>query len=94
MAYEMRWMRYILFFFRDTSYLYTGIITIFILGIAIGSLICAWLVSRVKAPVALFGFLQMGMTILCYPFVVAFTQFVMGVRKIAPGDVDLVRRGA
>jgi len=60
MAYEVIWLRYLLFFFRDTSYLYAGIIAVFILGIAIGSLLCGWIVTRVKAMLAFFGFLQMG----------------------------------
>jgi len=60
MAYEVIWLRYLLFFFRDTSYLYAGIIAVFILGIAIGSLLCGWIVTRVKPMLAFFGFLQMG----------------------------------
>ena len=60
MAYEVIWLRYLLFFFRDTSFLYAGIIGVFILGIAMGSLLCGWIVTRVKAMLAFFGFLQMG----------------------------------
>ncbi|MBW1863883.1 MAG: fused MFS/spermidine synthase [Deltaproteobacteria bacterium] len=60
MAYEVMWLRYSLFSFRDTIHLYTGIIAIFVLGIGIGSLVCRWIVNRVRAPVALFGFLQLG----------------------------------
>ena len=36
------------------------IIAVFILGIGIGSLVCRWIVNRVSAPLALFGFLQLG----------------------------------
>ena len=60
MAYEVIWARYLLFFFRDTSYLYAGIIGVFILGMAIGSLLCGWIVIRIKAVFAFFGLLQMG----------------------------------
>jgi len=60
MAYEIVWLRYLLFFFRDTSFLYAGIIGVFILGIAAGSLLCGWIVKKVKPVLAFFGFLQMG----------------------------------
>ena len=68
-------------------------VALVMIAIALGNRL---VLSILVVPQAAFslGFLQMGMTILCYAFVVAFTQFVMGVRKIAPGDVDLVRRGA
>lgn len=46
-----------------------------------------------QAPLGL-SIMQMFMTILFYPIVVAFSQIIMGVRKVAPGDVDLMRRSA
>jgi len=63
MSYEMVWLRYLLFYFRDTAYLYSGIIAIFITGIALGSFICRGFLSRVERPLALFGLLQLGIGI-------------------------------
>ncbi len=60
MAYELVWLRYLLFYFRDTAYLYSGIIAVFIIGIAAGSFIYRWFLSRVTRPFVLFGLLQLG----------------------------------
>ncbi|HME41733.1 MAG TPA: fused MFS/spermidine synthase [Syntrophorhabdales bacterium] len=60
MAYELIWLRYLLFYFRDTAYLYSGIIAVFIIGIAAGSFMYRWFLSRVASPFALFGLLQLG----------------------------------
>lgn len=60
MAYEVIWLRYTVLFFRDTAYLYSGIITVFITGIALGSFLCGVLINRIRKPVAFFGFLQVG----------------------------------
>src|SRR5208283_812414 len=47
MSYEVMWLRYLSFYFHETVYLYSGLITIFVLGIGIGSLLCGCLVARV-----------------------------------------------
>ena len=60
MSYEIIWLRYLLFYFRDTAYLYSGIICIFIIGIAAGSLMYRWRLSAVKRPLVLFGLFQLG----------------------------------
>ncbi len=60
MSYEMVWLRYLVLFFNDTIYLYTGIITAFIFGIGIGSLVCGYMEHRIKQPIALLGIFQAG----------------------------------
>jgi len=60
MSYEVIWLRYTLFFFRDTSYLYTGVITVFIIGIGLGSMLVGWLVDRIRLRIAMFGILELG----------------------------------
>jgi spermidine synthase len=62
-SYEIVWLRYLLLYLRDTSYLYSGIITIFIFGLAAGSFLFRRLVNRARHPLALFGFLQLGIGI-------------------------------
>ena len=63
MAYEIVWLRYLLFYFRDTAYLYAGILSIFIIGIAMGSFLCRRHISQIRRPFLLFGLLQLGIGI-------------------------------
>lgn len=63
MSYEMIWLRYLIFFFRDTSYLYTGIITVFVFGIGIGSLIYGRIEHKIKSYLAFLGLMQAGIGI-------------------------------
>lgn len=58
LAYEIVWLRYALFFFRDTNFLYSGIISIFILGIGLGSLIFGWLANKTNRPGVWFSVMQ------------------------------------
>jgi spermidine synthase len=60
MAYELTWLRYLLFYFRDTSYLYSGITAVFITGIAVGSLAFRHRLLVATNPFMLFGFLQVS----------------------------------
>ena len=64
MSYEMLWLRYLTLYLHETIYLYTGIITIFVLGIGLGSLICGYVVSRCERLLALLGWLQAGIGLL------------------------------
>ena len=92
MAYEVIWPRYSLFFFRDTSYLYTGIITIFILGIGVGSLVCRLIINRIRSTIALFGFLQVGIglsTILAIYLPIPWYQTICEAGEMSSGNVLL-----
>lgn len=60
MAYELVWLRYLVLYFRDTIYLYTAIITAFVLGIGAGSLAISGHASAMKRPVRVFALLQAG----------------------------------
>jgi len=64
MSYEVLWLRYLTFYFDETIYLYTGIITVFVLGIGFGSLVCGYALPAVRRPVAFFGCLQTGIGLL------------------------------
>ncbi len=63
MAFEIIWLRHLTFFFQDTIELYTGIIAIFILGLAGGSLLAARAASRTSRPAALLGALLAGIAL-------------------------------
>jgi spermidine synthase len=64
MSYEVFWLRYLTLYFSDTIYVYTSIIGFFVLGIALGSLLCACIISRIKSLLAFFGILQGGIGVL------------------------------
>jgi len=90
MAYEVIWLRYALFYFRDTSYLYAGILGVFIMGISMGSIVCGWIVSGVKNPVALFACLQMGIgsaTMLAIYIPISWNQAIFQAGERSGGNV-------
>jgi spermidine synthase len=58
LSYEMLWIRYLLLFFRDTIYLYTGIIACFVLGIGLGGLLGGFWSDRIRRPVTWLGMFQ------------------------------------
>jgi len=60
MAYQVIFLRHLTFFLQDTIHLYSGIITVFVSGIGIGSLAGARLPWLERSPVAAFGWLQAG----------------------------------
>lgn len=77
---------------RDASFLveWSAVAVVLIAITLINRLVLAILVVQ-QAPPGL-SLLQMLMTLLFYPLVVAFSQFILGVRKTAPGDMNAVGR--
>jgi len=59
-AYEVVWMRYLSLALENTVYTYTIILTVFLLGIALGSILFARLFDKVKDLLRLFGYLELG----------------------------------
>ncbi len=64
MGCEMLWHRYLVLYFLDTIYLYTGIVTVFILGLGLGSLIGGRLISKVRSPAVFFASTQAAAAVL------------------------------
>ena len=58
-AYEVVWTRYLSLALENTVYTYTIILTIFLLGIALGSILFARLFDKVKDLLRLFGYLEL-----------------------------------
>lgn len=54
--------------------------------VAINRLVLA--LALVDVPPLALSLSELGMTLLFYPLIVAVTHFAMGVRKVAPGDLD------
>lgn len=59
-AYEMLFLRYLVLYFRDTIYLYSGVISAFILWLGVGSAASGALLRRVRSPVAALGLTQVA----------------------------------
>jgi spermidine synthase len=59
-AYEVVWTRYLSLALENTVYTYTIILTVFLLGIALGSILFSRLFDRAKDLLRLFGYLELG----------------------------------
>jgi len=60
LSYEMLWVRYLLLFFYNSITLYTGIITLFVLGIGAGSVLLGARLAAAGRPVLQLALLQLG----------------------------------
>ncbi len=59
LAYEVLWTRILVFFLGSTSYAFATMLAAFLFGIALGSMILARWVDRIKQPVITFGVFQL-----------------------------------
>jgi spermidine synthase len=92
-AYEIIWLRYILLYFRDTSFLYSGIISTFIFGLATGCFLFGRVANRVRHPLAFFGFLQLGIgvtTILAMYIPIPWHHAIVQAGEKNPSNILLV----
>ncbi len=60
LAYEVLWTRIMVFFLGSTTYAFATMLAAFLFGIALGSMLLARWVDRIKQPVAIFGIIQLG----------------------------------
>jgi spermidine synthase len=58
LAYEIVWMRQLIIFLRTSIYAFSGMLAVFLLGIAAGSILMNRVVDRLKAPLAAFALLE------------------------------------
>lgn len=73
LGYEVVWTRLLAIFTLNTVYSFTIMLTIFLLGLALGSFLVVDIVDSLRRPLAFFGFLQMliGLTSVVMLFVFA-----------------------
>jgi len=64
MAYEVIWTRLLGLIIGPTTYSFTIVVVTFIVGLALGSLIFGWLADKVKRPLWLLIFTQLGAALL------------------------------
>ena len=60
LAYEVLWTRIMVFFLGSTTYAFATMLAAFLFGIALGSIVFARWVDRIKQPIAIFGIVQLG----------------------------------
>ncbi|MBI3326869.1 MAG: fused MFS/spermidine synthase [Nitrospinae bacterium] len=60
LGYEVLWTRALVFFVGNSTYAFSAMLTTFLCGLAAGSLLLARLADRTRNPLALLGWLQVG----------------------------------
>ena len=74
LAYEVLWTRIMVFFLGSTTYAFATMLAAFLFGIALGSVVLARWVDRIKQPVAIFGIIQLGIGLFALILMPAFEE--------------------
>ena len=74
LSYEVLWTRILVFFLGSTTYAFATMLAAFLFGIALGSMILARWVDRIKQPVITFGFIQLGIGLFAIILMPAFEE--------------------
>ena len=74
LAYEVLWTRIMVFFLGSTTYAFATMLAAFLFGIALGSIVFARWVDRIKQPVAVFGVVQLGIGLFALLLMPAFEE--------------------
>ena len=74
LAYEVLWTRIMVFFLGSTTYAFATMLAAFLFGIALGSMVFARWVDRMKQPVAVFGIVQLGIGLFALILMPAFEE--------------------
>ncbi|MFZ0033997.1 MAG: fused MFS/spermidine synthase [Sedimentisphaerales bacterium] len=60
LAYEVIWTRQLILFLKTSIYAFSGMLAIFLVGVALGSMIMNRFVDRLKTPLFIFGILELA----------------------------------
>ena len=74
LAYEVLWTRIMVFFLGSTTYAFATMLAAFLFGIALGSMVFARWVDRIKQPIAIFGIVQLGIGLFALILMPAFEE--------------------
>ncbi len=74
LAYEVLWTRIMVFFLGSTTYAFATMLAAFLFGIALGSMVVARWVDRIKQPVAILGVAQLGIGLFALILMPAFEE--------------------
>ena len=74
LAYEVLWTRILVFFLGSTTYAFATMLAAFLFGIALGSMVLARWVDRIKQPISTFGIIQLGIGLFALILMPAFER--------------------
>ena len=60
LGFEVVWFRALVLVFGSTTYSFSAILSVFLVGIALGSMLLSWISDRLKRPITLFCLVMMG----------------------------------
>jgi spermidine synthase len=60
LGFEVVWFRALVLVFGSTTYSFSAILSVFLVGIALGSMLLSWIADRLKTPVMLFCLVMIG----------------------------------
>jgi spermidine synthase len=60
LAYEVIWTRQLILFLKTSIYAFSGMLSVFLIGIALGSIFMNRIVDKLKKPLVIFGILELG----------------------------------
>jgi spermidine synthase len=63
LGFEVVWFRALVLVFGSTTYSFSAILSVFLVGIALGSMLLSWIADRLKKPITLFCLVMMGVGI-------------------------------
>ena len=64
LAYEVIWTRHLILFLQTSIYAFSGMLAVFLVGVAIGSMFMNKFVDRLKTPLLIFGILELVVGVL------------------------------
>lgn len=64
LAYEVIWTRHLILFLKTSIYAFSGMLAVFLVGVALGSMFMNRFVDRLRTPLIIFGILELAVGVL------------------------------
>lgn len=93
MVCEVAWTRSLLLVIGSTTYAFTVMLCTFLLGIFLGSLVCARYVDRLKQPIVVFALAEIGVCFTGFVSLILFSQLPywnLGMLALLPNDPAII----
>src|SRR5215212_6226948 len=94
LVYQVAWARYLALFLGHTSYAVVAVLVAFMGGLAIGNALLGTVADRAERPLALYGWLEIGIAIyaLAFPwyYEVCHNLYISAARQISGGGTPLL----
>lgn len=62
---QVLWSRVLVFYLHNSTYAFSAMLTVFLLGLALGSWIFGAVITRIRRPIAFFASLELGIALWC-----------------------------